>query len=197
MIIVAIILAAGASSRMGTPKQLLPYAGSTLLSHTCLETFAVFGEQTFVILGANSASIAGTLPDITPRLIVNENWESGMASSVTTGLNAALSVYPALDGVVFLTGDQPYIQSSHLRKLREVFEQGKAGIVASSYADIAGVPAIFHKRIFPELLSLTADTGARYIIQQHQKDFVTVPFPKGEIDIDTPEQYQQLLNTNQ
>ena len=194
MKIAAVILAAGSSSRMGNPKQLLPYKNTTLLNHTLLPVAALFPATTCVVLGANASVIRATIPDKTCDIIINDEWATGLATSIVAGLEYAERNIPDLEAVLFLTGDQPSVTASHLVTITEQYVSGGALIVASSYDNVTGVPALFHKKFFSELKKLKADAGARSVIRQFEKDVLAVPLADGGIDIDTPAQYEQLIN---
>lgn len=91
--------------------------------------------------------------------------------------------------------DQPFVSVSLVHQLIEEYERTGNLIVASEYADTLGVPALFSHALFPVLMTLQADRGARFVIQNHVQAVIRVPFPLGEIDIDTPSDYEQLLHT--
>ena len=188
------MLAAGASSRMGKPKQLLPYNGKNLLQHAVQEAANSNAAPVIVVLGANAGMLAKVIDEKNVCVIENMEWEEGMASSVRWGLNTLLKVEPEIDAVIFMVCDQPYISSSLLNDL--IATQLKTGklIVTSSYGASIGPPALFHKHIFPELLQLKGDIGARKIIQQNSHKVAAVFFPKGNVDIDTKEDYEALKN---
>ncbi len=192
--IAAVILAAGNSTRMGTPKQLLPYNGSTLLNHTLLPVAKLFPGRTYLVLGANASLVRNTFPGGTCKVVINDQWATGMASSLIAGLQSAQHDFTDLEAIIFLTGDQPSVTASHLSTLTDAFISGRAPIIASAYDGIQGVPALFDKKLFPELKKLKADAGARYVLKQFEKDVFSVPLPDGGTDIDTPVQYKQLLS---
>jgi molybdenum cofactor cytidylyltransferase len=186
----AIILAAGASSRLGTPKQLLPYAGKTLLQYTVKAALDSIARPVIVVLGFEAEKIKDNIDGA--QVIVNPDWQEGMSSSIRCGIQALDRADPSAEGTIILVSDQPYITSALLNEL--VTEHRKTGepIVASSYDNTLGVPALFHKSIFAMLLQLKGDAGAKSIIQQHSGDVGMVTFSKGGVDIDTKEDLNEL-----
>jgi CTP:molybdopterin cytidylyltransferase MocA len=188
MSVPAIILAAGASRRLGQPKQLVPVAGETLLGRTIRVVRESGAEPIFVVLGANRQGIQGAVDLGGVELVVNEEWEQGIASSIHAALKALIALLPQADGVMVLVCDQPKLTAEHLRALTEAFDAlVEPGMVASAYAGLAGIPAVFPASQFLELLALTGDTGARKLLRNPKGLLITFPFDGGEADIDTPE----------
>jgi len=193
-----LLLAAGASSRMGSPKQLLPIEGKPLLIHLLEEIFKTDYRLAVIVVGAHADAIQNTLNERAIDIIKNSNWQSGIGSSISCGVNYLLKKVSKLETICVLTTDQFFVNSLHLMNLSQQFDrsykQGKT-IVASEYNKMAGVPAIFHQSEFEKLRHLKEDIGARKIIIQAQSEnkVATIPFPDGKYDIDTPEDYQHLL----
>ena len=190
-----IVLAAGGSTRLGKPKQLLPYKGASLLQHAVTEAIGAALTPVIVVAGSNAELIKNELTSMPVELVDNANWQSGMASSIVTGLNFLLSRYPEVDGVIFLMSDQPFVNATLLHELLQVHRTTTKLMVASSYNGTVGVPVLFHHSIFPQLLQLTGDEGARKLLQRHIEQVATVSFPQGDIDIDTPGDYENLLRS--
>lgn len=190
----AIILAAGSSSRLGQPKQNLHFQHRTLLQRT-IETALISGcEPVVVVVGANSQLVKPFIQDQHIHLVDNPDWEEGMSSSIRIGITA-LAKFPKVDSSVILLCDQPFISSQLIGDMiRKQKETGKL-IVACNYNHTLGVPALFHKSFFNVLLSLTGSDGAKKLLKNHSQEIVIVPFDKGSIDIDTPEDYDRLLNS--
>lgn len=187
-----VILAAGASTRLGKPKQLLKYKGKNLLQNAIDAATGSTVASVVVVLGANAADVSKNIDKSKTRVLVNTEWEEGMASSVRNGLNELLFSDPSTDAVIFLVCDQPHISSDVINNLvRSQRETGKP-IVTCSYGETIGPPALFHKSLFPELMQLKGDAGARKIIKLHSHEVATVPFEKGNIDIDTEADYNAL-----
>lgn len=186
-----IILAAGNSSRLGEPKQLLPYKGKTLLRHTADEALLVT-PKVLIVTGEEN-------PDITEQItgfhyIRNESWAEGMASSLKTGLQETLQRFPETEQFIFTVCDQPFISASVFKALIEKKSTSPKGIVASAYAETLGVPVLFSGSYIQELLNLKGQEGARKLIQQHKEDTDSISFEQGSWDIDTPEDYKKIIN---
>lgn len=183
-----LILAAGSSSRLGRPKQQLPFRGSTLLAHTIREAVSLSEAITFVVINNNMQPGPGEGYEV----IINEQASEGMASSIRAGLNRVHRAYPPIDGCLIIACDQPFVNTGLLaRIIRTHINTGK-GIVAASYGDIQGIPVLFDQKYFGALLQLQGDKGAKSLLLRHQEDVATVPFPEGLTDIDTEEDYRQL-----
>jgi len=189
-----VVLAAGASSRLGSPKQLLVYKGRSLLQHAADAALQTSLRPVVIVVGANSDATKKQMEGMKVEIAENEAWQEGMASSLRCGLAAVQKMKPETDGIIFMVCDQPYVNKSLLENL--LLTQHKTGlpIMASSYEGKLGTPALFHKSFFPELLELTGDVGARKLMVQHSDDVATVLFPKGDIDIDTAAEYEALKN---
>ncbi len=186
-----IILAAGSSSRLGQPKQLIQFRGKTLLQNAVEAAQGSKLDHLVVVLGFNPELIkTGFDSDSVPNT-VNLNWSNGMASSIQTGLNYLLKI-EELDQVILMLCDQPYVNFSLIDQLIEKKEESKKGIIASHYSEIMGVPALFDKAYFPKLLELKGAEGARKIIAQNREDLAVVEFPLGEVDVDTVEDLDKL-----
>jgi len=190
-----VILAAGASTRLGKPKQLLQYHGKTLLNHAVNEAINAKADAVVVILGKNADLFKNEIDNEKVRVVINKNWEEGMASSVRLGLDTLLKIKPYMDAVIFMVCDQPYISSLILNELITAQQKTTKQIVTCNYGETIGPPALFHKKYFRELAKLKGDVGARNIIQQNMNDVTTILFPEGKIDIDTEEDYEALKNS--
>ncbi len=191
--IAIIILAAGQSSRLGSPKQLLTYKGKNLLQHTVDEALETGCSSVLVVLGTDNELLRNELKDKPVIIIENKGWEEGMASSIRCGLETIANTILRPDSIIFMVCDQPYVSSSLLLNLMKKKNETGKHIVASSYNDEAGTPALFHRSFFPALMELKGDKGARKLISYNPEQVATVPFPEGEKDIDTKEDYE-LLN---
>lgn len=184
-----ILLAAGGSSRMGRPKQLLPYNGKTLVQRALDTAQAALRKPVVIVTGARNEIVE---PDNMVYIVHNKDWKEGIASSIRTGLMAALKSDARLDAVIFIVCDQPHMTSTLLKELIEVHGATGKEIVASSYSGTVGVPALFGKPFFDRLMELRGDEGAKKIILQNPDSVALVDFPRGEIDIDTAGDYQAL-----
>lgn len=188
-----IILAAGKSGRMGSPKQLLPYNGKTLLEHAANEAkLSNAGSVTIVLGHAADEIIAGTrLSGV--HLVKNENWESGIASSIIAGIKVLIREHPDTDAAILLVSDQPYIDSALLNQIIAKQQESDSPMVACEYDGGLGVPALFHKFLFSQLLALEGDVGAKKLIHQNPNLVARVQFPLGHVDVDTPDAYRNLF----
>jgi molybdenum cofactor cytidylyltransferase len=192
--IVIIILAAGTSSRLGSPKQLLTYKGKNLLRHSVDEALETGCPSVFVVLGANSELLKKELKDKPVSILENKNWEEGMASSIRCGLETIANTILRPDSIIFMVCDQPYVSSSLLLDLMKKKNETGKHIVASSYDDKIGTPALFHRSFFSALMELKGDKGARKLIADNPDKVAVVNFPKGITDIDTKEDYEKLVS---
>lgn len=190
-----VILAAGSSSRLGNPKQLLKYGGKSLLQNAIDAAVSSNASEVVIVLGANAEEISKEIDKSKITTIVNTEWGEGMASSVRSGLNELLLLSPSTDAVILMVCDQPHISSSILNELIIAHQKTTKQIVACNYGDWIGPPALFHKKYFKELMKLSGDTGARKIIQQNMNDMATILFLEGRIDIDTEKDYEELNNS--
>jgi molybdenum cofactor cytidylyltransferase len=189
-----VILAAGMSSRLGTPKQLIDYNGKSLLLYTVNEALLTGLRPVVVVIGAHSDSVKKEIDNLEVNLIENEQWQEGMASSIRCGVAFAQKIDVHVDGIVFMVCDQPYVSTSLLNGLLSAQHRTGLPIVASSYEKNLGIPALFHKTFFTELMGLTGDSGAKKLIKLHKNLVTAISFPEGNIDIDTKADYDALLN---
>ena len=187
----AIILAAGASRRMGRPKQLLPYRGQTLLGHIIQCVLVSSCSPVIVVLGAHADKITPTIEHFSIEIVNNSDWLQGMSSSIQCGLNYLRDRF--IEGVIFLACDQPFISTEIIEQLINLHTQSDKPIIASQYGEIIGVPALFARSVCPELMQLKGDVGAKSIIQKNRDRVATIKFNGGEIDLDTLAEYQQLI----
>ena len=186
-----VLLAGGASKRLGRPKQLLTVGDETFLQRGIRTAHASNASPIIVVLGANGNEMKDKiLPDTI--LVVNESWSEGMASSIRCGIKALLKTDPSVEAAIIMMCDQPYVDATVLNNLIAAYQVSGKPIIASSYNNTFGPPALFHKILFAELLQLHGDTGARSIIKHHADEVEIVSFPKGEIDIDTEADYENL-----
>ena len=191
----AIILAAGSSSRLGEPKQLLKHDGKSLLQTAVDAANNADTNPVILVLGANADQISKEINKSKVQVIINSEWEEGMASSVRVGLNEVLFISPSIEAVILMVCDQPYISAELINDLINTHKQTRKPIVTCNYGETIGPPALFQRSLFKELMQLRGDVGARKIIQNHSNDVVTVLFAKGRIDIDTKEDYNALNNS--
>ena len=197
-----VILAAGNSSRLGRPKQLLPYQGKTLLTHAITEALAAFLRPAVVVTGAFQAEIVASLQHqaemsapsqhLAVNIVHNPHWETGMASGIVAGLDKAISIQPRLQAIIVAVCDQPYLSAALLRALVAKHAVSQKGLIASGYSGAAGTPVLFDRRYFKELSILSGDGGAKSLLKRYPDDVSIIPFPKGDIDIDSEDDFQRL-----
>jgi molybdenum cofactor cytidylyltransferase len=178
---------------MGTPKQLLPIQGSNLVRYLAGISIASICDPIVVVLGANAQEIRPEIADLPLQIIENQHWQAGMGTSIGIGLATLLAREPGLNAVVILVCDQPFVSTALIDRLVAVYQSTDYPIVATTYLETVGVPALFGDRYFCKLLQLNADSGARRIIQQHLHETYTISFPQGAIDLDTPDEYRAFL----
>ena len=182
-----IILAAGASSRLGQPKQLVRYQGETLLERAIRMAGESGAAPVIVVLGAHHAEISAAIRLGHATAVYNPFWAAGIASSIHAGLKAVERDAPDSQGALILPCDQVRLSAEHLRALLGAYTgHAETSIVASTYADVLGIPAVFPRAAFPELMALKGDKGARALLLKPPCPVVEVPFAGGEVDIDEP-----------
>lgn len=189
-----ILLAAGESSRLGTPKQLLVYKGKNLMQHTidlnqtrCLEMV--------IVLGAFKKEILAEVDILGIEVVENVNWSEGLASSIRCGLSSVLETNPETEAVILVLCDQPFLTAEILHEIIEKYHSSGQSIVHCSYGDVSGPPTLFHKSLFPYLMELKGGQGAKKVVEMFPDQVAYVDFPKGKLDIDTAADYHQLLQT--
>lgn len=192
-----IILAAGASRRMGKPKQLIGFHGKPLLQTIIDRSQAYIFDTYVLVLGAHSDEIQKAIDPGRFRVIINEDWKEGMAGSIRKGVEGSLGIKQELEHILILLSDQPFVSSELICEMIERHRQHGKAITACKYQDTVGVPAIFTRPLFRELCLLDGDRGARVLIKRYSDNLVVVPFELGSIDLDKPEDYRKLLDFNE
>jgi molybdenum cofactor cytidylyltransferase len=187
-----IILAAGASTRMGTPKQLLLYQGRSFIRHIAEVAIASVCQPIAVVLGAHAERIKPEISQLPVQIVENHQWADGMSSSIRVGLEALLAMNQNLEAVAIALCDQPFVSSQTLERIVEAFHFTGKPIIASEYAGTLGVPVLFSRTLFSELMALKSNEGAKQLIKRHIDEVFSIPFLDGAIDIDTPKDYEQL-----
>lgn len=191
--VAALVLAAGGSSRMGRPKQLLPIVGRSLVRH-CVETArAVPCDPVLVVVGADAEAVRGELEGLGAEWIENEEWEAGLAGSIRCGMGALCRRDPQPEAVLVLLADQPRVTRELLREIVAAHRERGFARVGCTYGGSIGPPALFARRHFPGLLGLEGDRGAKTLLAAGGDDLARIPFPEGVLDVDTPEDYARLL----
>jgi molybdenum cofactor cytidylyltransferase len=185
----AVVLAAGASTRFGSPKQLVRVQGRPLLHRAVAQASEIAGQGVLVVLGAHAAELAPLLRHSSASVIVNRDWSEGLGSSI----RSAIAHVPAsCDGVLILLADQAAVTVGDLERLRSAWRRQPEWIAASRYESTVGVPAIFPRSLFSELAALRGDRGARDLLRRHSDRVIGVALANAAIDIDTPEDLLRL-----
>ncbi|WDE04125.1 nucleotidyltransferase family protein [Thalassomonas viridans] len=192
-----IVLAAGGSTRLGQPKQLVEFAGKSLIARQCLQALQLTG-QVFCVLGCQAELMAKQLTGLPVTRVINENWQKGMSSSIA----AAMAALPDdIDAVMIVLVDQWQLGQSELQLLKQSWQaQPQAIVLAGENVKTAGgskikkgPPVIFPRRYFPELMALIGEKGAKPLLEKYHDRLKVLELPQAFIDLDTPQQLQQLL----
>ena len=193
MSVAAIIVAAGSSSRLGQPKQLVTIDGEPLLQHAIRSAREAGASPVFVVLGAHRELIENAIDFGGAKIVVNNEWEEGMASSIRTGVKAVQADAPTAESLLLMTCDQPRVTAENLHRLIQMsYAQSAPTAIASTYEEIRGIPAVFPRQAIPDLLSLRGDKGARALLAKPPWPVISIPLAGGEVDIDGPEDLAQL-----
>ncbi len=187
-----IILAAGNSSRMGEPKQLMKFKNKTFLQHIVEESKEANLNPVICVTGYQSDQISKAIAGMNVTIIYNEQWSEGMGTGIAAGIKEVLP--SDIDSVILTVSDQPYVSSGLFAKMLTMKDQSGKRIVASSYAGTVGTPVLFDREYFNQLKSLDGNQGAKNIVNMNMSDVCTVKFEKGSIDIDTKEDYEKLIS---
>jgi len=187
-----IILAAGAASRMGEAKMLLPFGNCTIVEALIDEVRTIKPYVIGLVTGCYHQLIADRIDTHELNIIFNKDWKEGMASSIRKGVMAINLEYPDLDALFLLVSDQPFVSSALLVQMIDLKEKSQKGIIAAKYAGIEGTPVLFDRHYFERLKQLIGDKGARSVLIDNREDLETLDFEKGIFDIDTPEAYKSI-----
>ncbi len=190
-------MAAGGSTRMGSPKQLLKWKDSNLLEHTISKAIQLKVSEIIVVLGANSEEIISKLDQNKIRILVNHDWELGLGSSISEGVKFIQKSYPDISALLIMLSDQPLIEQEHFINMIRLFEHNTKKIIVTEYNDDKqGVPALFDNFYFKDLCELNADYGAKHLFKKYSKGIHEIVNKNASFDIDTLEQYEKLYLAN-
>lgn len=178
-----IVLAAGASTRFGSPKQLATFRGAPMVQQVLAHAQALAGPAVTVVIGAHAAEVAPALARSGASVVVNRHWDEGMASSIRTGIK---SVPSHSDAALLLLADQPAVTGLDLQRLADAWRREPQRIAAALYRDGCGVPAVFPRSSFPALLALRGKRGAHALLRSPGA-CAAVAMPSAAFDVDTPE----------
>ena len=191
--VAAIIVAAGSSSRLGHPKQLLLIDGEPMLQRAIRVAREAGASPVFVVIGAHRELIESNVDFVNASIVVNDGWQEGLASSIRAGVRAAEQHAPEASGLLLMICDQPRLTPEHLRKMIHTFDaQHRETAIASLYAGTRGIPAIFPRSAVADLCALRRDKGARGLLAQRSRPVIEIPLEGGEVDIDRPEDLAAL-----
>ena len=190
-----LLLAAGGSSRMGRPKQLLQFEGKTLLRRVAETIVNSTCDPVVVVLGAERERSEIEIADLAVSICINRNWQTGMSSSIKAGLSELLKIEPDLAAVVITLCDQPHVTSENIDLFTAEFRRSGAIIVAAEYDGTVGVPALFSLALFGELFDLKGDKGARNLIRTHTDKLIKIKLDEAAFDIDTYADLNQLISS--
>ncbi|MEM9026699.1 MAG: nucleotidyltransferase family protein [Verrucomicrobiota bacterium] len=197
----AIVLAAGASKRLGRPKQLVLHNGKPLLLHTVECVLQAFNGPIFVILGDNRQQSIEALvshhDNARLSILHFDDWQKGMGNSLAFGARKLTKTYAQITSILVTVCDQPHLSPQIVSNLLTKQQEAHSQSVVSSYADTIGPPVCFSRNDFPALMQLEGDHGAKKLLMDQDPSILRIPFTLGSIDIDTPEDYQTLLNPTQ
>lgn len=193
--IAILVLSAGKSSRMKSIKQLEKVNNKTLLDITLEKIKTIFSENIFCVLGANSNKIKAGISSKNIQFIENKNFDSGLSSSIVSGINYFNKNEFNFDGVFILLADQPAIEETYLETMLNLFQKNKDLIIASNYGNKLGVPAILPEKYFKELLLIKGDKGAKDFINDRKSDVICPNSTTNLFDIDTKEDLKLFKNS--
>jgi molybdenum cofactor cytidylyltransferase len=189
----AVILAAGESSRLGRPKQLIEFRGKTLVRRIVDAADEAGCSPIAVVIGSDGKKVAQELEQTSAAIAENEKWRNGIGTSIRAGMQRLGELRQDLDAVTLLVCDQPLVETELIKQVIARYGETGKTIIASSYSKTLGVPALFDRSHFEELLTLPDDSGAKSIILSKRARVVEFPFPQGNIDIDTLADYERLV----
>ncbi len=189
-------MAAGSSSRMGSPKQTLQFRGESLLRRAALAALGAGCRPVVVVTGAHAELSRRELDGLDVREVFNPHWETGMASSVRAGVEGLVSADADADAAILMLCDQPHVTAEVISDLVAAHRATRRPVVASTYGGSFGVPALFGRTLFAELARLEGAAGAKQVIKRHASEAHFLPFPSGEVDVDTPDDFSRLTAKN-
>ena len=188
-----ILLAAGASRRMATPKLFLQFRGMSLLRHAVLEATASSLSRLLVVVGAHAEPVKAALSPLGVEIVENPDWARGQGSSIAAGVRALRERAPDTGAVVFLLADQPLLSAASIDRLIAIHRGTGAPIVAARWKGRLQAPALFSFTFFDELSALQGGGGARAILRRHEGESLGIELPEAGLDVDTIEDYERLL----
>jgi len=186
--IAVVLLAAGASTRMGSEKQFLPYQGKPLVRHATETAIASGCDPVLVVVGPGADQVRLALDGLEVVIVENTDWEQGIGTSIRAGISGAEIM--GCDGAILASADQPLVTAEILKKLVEEHAETGRPIIASEYAGTVGVPAYFARECFPKLTALLPTEGCKAVILANLEQSIRIACPEAETDLDTPADYE-------
>ena len=180
---------------MGRLKQLLSYAGRTLVEHAVRQALEAGFAPVIVVIGAEAQALRAALASKHVEIVENENWPLGMGSSLAAGTHHLQTLDTDSAALAVLLADQPLVTAAHLIAMRRLLHTGHAVAVAAQYNGALGVPALFKREMFGRLASLRPEAGARDLLRNQEFDVAAFPLPEAAMDIDTPADFAALEMT--
>ncbi|MFZ4426205.1 MAG: nucleotidyltransferase family protein [Saprospiraceae bacterium] len=192
----AILLAAGSASRMGRPKQLLELRGMTLLEIALRKAREAGYAPLVVVGGAYRDPLEKLCAEVLPGVgfCYNPDWSTGMGSSISCGLRHLLEIAPDTPGALIYLADQPGVRAGQLEEMRLIWESDHPPYITAFYREKPGAPALFSRTLFPELLQLTGEQGAKSLFTRFPG--IRYPLPEAAFDLDTPEEWAKYVAEN-
>jgi CTP:molybdopterin cytidylyltransferase MocA len=189
-----VLLAAGNSSRFGSPKLLSPIGpsgDSTLIGHAARAALQT-NAPLFVVTGAYAEKITAALEGVQATLIHNSDWEEGMGTSIGTAFRHLLKEENSFDAAIVCPADMPLVGAAQFQRLMDAHSQAPQGIIVSDLGDAQGPPCLFPRHYFHELAQLRGPQGARTLLKEHKAEIISIAMPEAAMDIDTPDDYARL-----
>lgn len=188
-----VILAGGESRKLGTPKQLVEFKGKSLLRNAVEVALQVANKNVIVVLGARAEEIHDEIRDLPVKTVTNYAWKDGISTSLKKGLTKLVALDSKISAVVIMLSDQPFVTEKTIRSLIDTHKSTGKAIVASGYDGVVGVPALFDREVFDELLALEGDSGARVVIRKSDPGRIAkIDAPEAAFDVDTPADQKKL-----
>jgi len=189
--VTGLLMAAGGSKRLQSPKQLLTWQSDYLINYIIKIATASKIHQLKVILGSQAENIRKVITSQSIGILINPEWESGLSSSIRTGITC---LDESVDAALIMLVDQPYISVELLNRMIDSFIETKTEIVAPKVGRQQMTPVLFSKMLFPELLLLSGDKGAKELLKKYPVEWVDWKDRKLLIDIDSMEDYRKITN---
>ena len=192
----AVILAAGSSSRMGSPKQTLQFRGKSLLRRAALAALGAGCRPVIVVTGANAELSRRELDGLDVREVLNTRWETGMASSIRAGVEGLVSADADVAAAVLMLCDQPHVTADVISGLLAAHRATGSPSSPQPMAEVSVCRRYSAGALFAELTRLEGRSGAKEVINRHASEAHFLPFQGGEVDVDTPDDFLRLIKSD-